>query len=159
MDPQGPHLMRSLSQSFLLPQLLGHLIHNLFAIADNLDTKGASDLTVWVSTMRRHLAIAPTYPYMMDALKAFSASQIAWLSHSQAARDQSIQYSTSALSGLHNAVGQFNKANADSVLATACLLVSQSKDWLSWSSLLGGITSITAAIESTNCPLRSLAPR
>ncbi|KAF2150751.1 hypothetical protein K461DRAFT_216858, partial [Myriangium duriaei CBS 260.36] len=125
-----------------------HLIHNLFAIADNLDTKGASDLTVWVSTMRRHLTIAPAYPYMLDALKAFSASQIAWLSHSQAARDQSIQYSTSALSGLHHAVGQFNKANADSVLATACLLVSQSKDWLSWSSLLGGITSITAAIES-----------
>ncbi|GAM87397.1 hypothetical protein ANO11243_054210 [Dothideomycetidae sp. 11243] len=84
----------------------------------------------------------------MDALKAFSASQIAWVSQSPAAREQSVQYSTSALSGLHQAVGQFNKTNADSVLATACILVSQSKDWLSWSSLLGGITSITAAIES-----------
>lgn len=124
------------------------LIHNLYAIADNLDTKGASDLTVWVSTMRRHLSIAPAYPYMMDALKAFSASQVAWVSQSPAAREQSVQYSTSALSGLHHAVGQFNKSNADSVLATACLLVSQSKDWLSWSSLLGGITSITAAIDS-----------
>ncbi|GAM83840.1 hypothetical protein ANO11243_018300 [Dothideomycetidae sp. 11243] len=84
----------------------------------------------------------------MDALKAFSASQIAWVSQSPSAQQQSVQYSTSALSGLRQAVGQFNNTNADSVLATTCILVSQSKDWLSWSSFLGGINSIAAIIES-----------
>ncbi|KAF2218339.1 hypothetical protein BDZ85DRAFT_208313 [Elsinoe ampelina] len=124
------------------------LITNLYAIADNLESKGASDLTVWASTIRRHLAVAPGYPYVLDALKGFSASQLAWITQSPQAREQSLQYSTSALSGLHQAVGQFNKDNADSVLATAVLLISQSRDWLSWSSLLGGLSSITASIEN-----------
>ncbi|TKX24357.1 hypothetical protein C1H76_3463 [Elsinoe australis] len=124
------------------------LITNLYAIADNLDSKGASDLTTWVSFVRRHLAMAPAYPCVLDALKGFSASQIAWVTQSPAAREQSLQYSTSALSGLHQAVGQFSKENSDSVLATALLLIAQSRDWLSWSSLLGGLSSVTASIES-----------
>ncbi|KAF4553511.1 Hypothetical protein D9617_7g032390 [Elsinoe fawcettii] len=124
------------------------LITNLYAVADNLEAKGACDLTIWASTIRRHLAVAPGYPYVLDALKGFSASQLAWITQSPSAREQSLQYSTNALSGLHHAVGQFSKENADSVLATAVLLISQSRDWLSWSSLLGGLSSITASIEN-----------
>lgn len=124
------------------------LISNLCAIADNLDAKGASDMTIWVSYIRRHLALAATSPAVLDALKSFSASQIAWITQSPAAREQSLQYSTAALSGLHQAIGRSSKDNADSILATAILLISQSRDWLSWSSLLGGLTSVTAAIES-----------
>ncbi|PNS17385.1 hypothetical protein CAC42_7068 [Sphaceloma murrayae] len=124
------------------------LISNLYAIVDNLDGKGVSDMTTWAANVRCHLSLASSSPCVLDALKGFSASQIAFVTQSPAAREQSLQYCTAALSGLHQAVGHFSKDNSDSVLITALLLLIQSRDWLSWSSLLGGLSSITASIET-----------
>lgn len=99
-----------------------------------------------IDDVDRHISICTQYPYYIDALKAFSASQIAWISQSTAIHDKAAQYSLSSVSGLHRAIGQFDKTNADSVLGTAMVLTCQGKDWLAWSSLVGGMSTVSGAI-------------
>lgn len=125
-----------------------HLIENIISMLNILDSKGATDLTAGLTFIRRHMTLTHAFPFVMDALKSVSASHNAWLTQDPAARELSIQHSTTALAGLHQAVGQFSKNNADAVLSATMILSYQSRDWLSWSSLVGGLTSITAAIDT-----------
>ncbi|KAK8211444.1 hypothetical protein M8818_003411 [Zalaria obscura] len=84
----------------------------------------------------------------MHALLSFSASHFAWESKSTEVRELSIEHGGIALRGLHDAIGNFSRSNADGVLAGSLLLISQATDWRSWSSLKAGIRSVRAAMSS-----------
>jgi len=51
-----------------------------------------------------------------------------------------------ALGGLHEAIGNFTKANADSALAASIILLSQASDFRSWCSLDAGVSSVISTM-------------
>ena len=65
----------------------------------------------------------------MHAIFAFSANHLAWISQSQQTRNIAFHHGGIALKGLHEAISNFSKANADAVLAASLLLTWQSTDW------------------------------
>jgi hypothetical protein len=99
----------------------------------------------------------------MHAFLAFSASHLSWISPSSGTRKIQIQHGGIALRGLHDALGSFSKANADAVLATSILLMTQANDWRTWSSLETGIRTVASAMvgwkhESIFADLVNLSP-
>ncbi|GAB7355101.1 hypothetical protein MBLNU459_g5682t1 [Dothideomycetes sp. NU459] len=123
------------------------LIHRLSSLSRSLLVNGTSDLTVWASKVPRYLSVASSYPYVMHALLAFSANNLAWTSKSSDARKLQIQHGGIALHGLHDAISSFSRSNADSVLAASILLMTQANDWRTWSSLEAGIRTVTNAMD------------
>ena len=73
--------------------------------------------------------MSASYSYVMHAFLAFSASHLAWMSPSPDTRKIQIQHGGIALRGLHDAISSFSKSNADAVLATSVLLMTQANDW------------------------------
>lgn len=57
-----------------------------------------------------------------------------------------MHYGSVALGGLHEAIGNFTKANADSALAASIILMSQASDFRSWSSLDAGVSSLISTM-------------
>jgi hypothetical protein len=114
-------------QDFSMVEL--RLIHHICSISNDLGLKGVSNLTLWTRKMPKFLSIASSYPYVMQALLSFSANHLAWSQSSNEFRNLHIQYGTTALRGLHDAIGNFSHANADAVLAASLLLLWQATDW------------------------------
>lgn len=79
----------------------------------------------------------------MQALLSFSANHLAWANSSTDCRNLHIQHGSSALRGLHHAIGNFSHQIADAVLAASLLMLWQATDWRSWSSLRAGIQSVS----------------
>ncbi|TIA28086.1 hypothetical protein D6C78_10913, partial [Aureobasidium pullulans] len=94
----------------------------------------------------RYLSVATSYSYVMHALLAFSASHLAWISPSPHTRKIQIQHGGTALGGLHNALSSFSKFNADAILATSILLMTQANDWRTWSSLEACVRTVASAV-------------
>ena len=65
----------------------------------------------------------------MHALLSFSANHTAWVQSSKEMRNIYLQHGSTALRGLHEAIGCFSQANAEAVLAASLLLLWQSTDW------------------------------
>lgn len=84
----------------------------------------------------------------MNALLSFSTNHVSWLTKSPEVRRLSFEYGSLALSGLHDAIANFSKENSDAALAASIILVCQTTDWRSWSSLMTGIQSVTTAMDS-----------
>ncbi|KAK0930417.1 hypothetical protein LTR29_016750 [Friedmanniomyces endolithicus] len=124
------------------------LIHHLSSISNDLLLRGTSHLTVWAHKMPKFLSIASSHPYVMHALLSFSANHLAWAHSATETRNLYLHHGSIALRGLHEAIGNFSRANADSVLAASLLLLWQATDWRSWSSLRAGIQSVLAAMQS-----------
>ncbi|TKA75589.1 hypothetical protein B0A55_06355 [Friedmanniomyces simplex] len=124
------------------------LIHHLSSISNDLLLKGTSHLTVWTHKMSKFLSIASSHPYVMHALLSFSANHLAWVHSAADTRNLYLHHGSIALRGLHEAIGNFSPANADSVLAASLLLLWQATDWRSWSSLRAGIQSVLSAMQS-----------
>ena len=111
----------------------------------------------------RYLSVATSYSYVMHAFLAFSASHLAWISPSPDTRKIQIQHGGIALRGLHDAISSFSKSNADAILATSILLMTQANDWRTWSSLETGIRTVASAMagwkhESVFADLINLSP-
>lgn len=123
-------------------------INNLASISSDLAAKGVSRLTLWTDSIPKSLSLASTYPFVMHALHSFSANNLAWTTQSAEVRQLSIEHGGIALRGLHEAIGNFSKSNADGVLSASLILVCQATDWRSWSSLEAGIQSVCAAMDS-----------
>lgn len=98
----------------------------------------------------RYLSVATSYSYVMHAFLAFSASHLAWISPSPDTRKIQIQHGGIALHGLHDALNSFSKSNADAILATSILLMTQANDWRTWSSLETGIRTVASAMAGWN---------
>ena len=111
----------------------------------------------------RYLSVATSYSYVMHSFLAFSASHLAWISPSPDTRKIQIQHGGIALRGLHDALSSFSKSNADAILATSILLMTQANDWRTWSSLETGIRTVASAMagwkhESVFADLINLSP-
>jgi hypothetical protein len=111
----------------------------------------------------RYLSVATSYSYVMHAFLAFSASHLAWVSPSPDTRKIQIQHGGIALRGLHDAISSFSKSNADAILATSILLMTQANDWRTWSSLETGIRTVASAMagwkhESVFADMINLSP-
>jgi hypothetical protein len=123
------------------------LIAHLSSIARSLLLNGTGDINVWTPRVPQYLSIASSYPYVMHAFLAFSASHLAWMSPTSDARKLQIQHGGIALRGLHDSISSFSKSNADSVLAASLLLMTQANDWRTYSSLGAGVLSVSSAME------------
>ena len=77
----------------------------------------------------RFLSLASQHSFVMNALLAFSASHLAWISTSAETRNLAYQHGAVALKGLQMALANFSKANSDAVLAASLLLSWQAHDW------------------------------
>lgn len=124
------------------------LIHHLSSISNDLLLKGSTNITIWAQMMPKFLSIASSYPYVMHALLSFSANHLAWVHRSSETRTLHIQHGSTALRGLHEAIGSFSRTNADAVLAASLLMLWQATDWRSWSSLRAGTQSVLTAMQS-----------
>ncbi|THZ52254.1 hypothetical protein D6C86_10259, partial [Aureobasidium pullulans] len=119
------------------------LIQHISSISRSLLMNSTSHMTVWTSKVPN---VATSYSYVMHALLAFSASHLAWISPSPHTRKIQIQHGGTALGGLHNALSSFSKFNADAILATSILLMTQANDWRTWSSLEACVRTVASAV-------------
>lgn len=67
--------------------------------------------------------------FVMNAILAFSAAHMAWLTKSIETKNLSHFHSNLALKGLQEAIGNFSRENSDAVLAASILLAWQASDW------------------------------
>ncbi|KAF4301367.1 putative C6 transcription factor protein [Botryosphaeria dothidea] len=104
------------------------LIHHLSSISNEMFRGRTSKLTVWAENMPKFLSIASSYPFVMHSILAFSASHLAWISQSTETRNLAIAHGGIALKGLHEAIGNFSRANSDAILASSLLLSWQATD-------------------------------
>ena len=119
---------------------------NLSAVSNSMSGMGVSELTLWTHVIPKYLSyisliltpylqrnrfyhLASASPFLMDALYSFSANHLAWKLQSAELRQQSMQFGGMALRGLHEAIGNFSRANADATLATSLIMSSQAVDW------------------------------
>ncbi|KAK8245227.1 hypothetical protein HDK77DRAFT_376253 [Phyllosticta capitalensis] len=123
------------------------LIHHLSSITTEMFRGRTSKLTIWAGNMPQFLSLASSYPFVMHSILAFSASHLAWISQSSETRNVAIAHGGIALKGLHEAIGNFSRANSDAVLASSLLLSWQAMDWRGWASLMTGIKTITSAMQ------------
>ncbi|KAK8158007.1 hypothetical protein BKA80DRAFT_291393 [Phyllosticta citrichinensis] len=124
------------------------LIHHLSSITTEMFRGRTSKLTIWAGNMPQFLSLAASYPFVMHSIYGFSASHLAWISQSSETRNLAIAHGAIALKGLHEAIGNFSRANSDAVLASSLLLSWQAMDWRGWASLMTGIKTITSAMQS-----------
>lgn len=83
----------------------------------------------------------------MDAVLAFAASHLAWISQSADTRSLASSHGAITMKGLHEAMGTFSRRNADALLAGSLLLSWQSTDWRGWASLMLGTKTILDAMQ------------
>lgn len=65
----------------------------------------------------------------MNALLAFSATHLAWLTECPLVNNMAYEHRGVALKGLHEAIGSFSRQNSDAVLAASLLLSWQTTEW------------------------------
>ncbi|KAL1302796.1 hypothetical protein AAFC00_003137 [Neodothiora populina] len=140
-------------QVFPTPQVQSYsrndlvLIAHLSSVARSLLVNGMGGVNVWTTKIPQYLSIATSYPYVMHAFLAFSASHLAWVSPASDAREMQIHHGSIAIRGLHDSINSFSKANADPILAASLLLMTQANDWRTYSSLQSGVSSVSSAME------------
>jgi hypothetical protein len=66
----------------------------------------------------------------MSAIRALSASHIAWMTRNQDTENLAYHHRGVALKELQQAIGSFSRENADAILAASMLLSWQATDWL-----------------------------
>ena len=79
--------------------------------------------------MNRLLRIGATHAYVMDALLAFSAMHMAFLTDCPLVGSMAYEHKGTALSGLQEAISSFSRENSDAILAASLVLSWQATDW------------------------------
>jgi hypothetical protein len=80
-------------------------------------------------TNHRFLKIGSSCGFVMNALLAFSATHIAWITECPMVRHMAYEHRGIALKGLHEAIGACSRENSDAVLAASLLLSWQATEW------------------------------
>jgi hypothetical protein len=124
------------------------LIHHVASLYDTLAAMGANNFTLWTRHIPTLLRIGATTPYVMNALLAFSAMHIAFLTDCPLVGSMAFVYRGSALSGLHEAINSFSRETSDAVLAASLVLSWQATDWSGWTQLMQGTSTVMEAMES-----------
>ena len=65
----------------------------------------------------------------MNSILSFSATHLAWMTKSTETQNLAYYHRGIALKGLHDAIGNFSRANSDAILAASILLSWQASDW------------------------------
>ena len=75
------------------------------------------------------MTAAQAHPFLMHAAFSFTSFTIAFETGSVDVKNLAYHYGGIALRGLHQAINQFSKRNADAVLIASRLLAWQANDW------------------------------
>lgn len=105
------------------------LIYHLASISSQLAAIDANNFTIWTRQIPTLLKIAATFPYVMEALLAFSATHIAWLTTCPIVGNMACVHRGIAFKGLQEAISSFSKQNSDAILAASLVLSWQATDW------------------------------
>lgn len=89
----------------------------------------ANNFTLWTRQIPTLLKIAATYPYVMQALLAFSATHISWLTNCPLVGNMACVHRGTAFKELQEAIGSFSRENSDAILAASLVLSWQATDW------------------------------
>ncbi|KAK6083525.1 hypothetical protein SCUP515_01776 [Seiridium cupressi] len=123
------------------------LIYHLAAICQDLSSIDASGFTLWTRQVPTIMKIGATHRYVMEALLAFSAMHIAFLTDCPMVGNMAYVHRGSALKGLQEAITSFSRETSDAVLAASLVLSWQATDWRSWTQLMQGTSSVIDAME------------
>lgn len=123
------------------------LIHHVASISSELGMHDAGNFTIWTRQVPLFLKIGSSYPFVMHALLALSASHLAWLTECPLTANMAFEHRGIAFKGLHEAIGSFSRQNSDAVLAASLLLSWQATDWRSWTQLMHGTSSVIDAMQ------------
>ncbi|KAK6197833.1 hypothetical protein LQW54_010539 [Pestalotiopsis sp. IQ-011] len=125
-------------------RLLYHLAAICHELGGHLD---ASGFTLWTRQIPTIMKIGATHRYVMEALLAFSAMHIAFLTDCPMVGNMAYVHRGSALKGLQEAINSFSRETSDAVLAASLVLSWQATDWRSWTQLMQGTSSVIDAME------------
>ncbi|PQE16106.1 putative UPC2 Regulatory involved in control of sterol uptake protein [Rutstroemia sp. NJR-2017a WRK4] len=106
------------------------LIHHVASVSSELSLHDAGNFTIWTRQIPLFLKIGSSYPFVMHALLALSATHLAWLTECPLTANMAYVHRGIALKGLHEAIGEFSRQNSDAVLGASLLLSWQATDWL-----------------------------
>jgi hypothetical protein len=123
------------------------LIHHVASISSELGIHDASNFTIWTRQVPLFLKIGSSYPFVMHALLALSATHISWLTDCPLTANMAYEHRGVALKGLHEAIGSFSRQNSDAVLAASLLLSWQATEWRGWTQLMHGTSSVIDAMQ------------
>jgi hypothetical protein len=123
------------------------LIHHVASLYDKLAAIDANNFTLWTRYIPTLLRIGATTPYVMNALLAFSAMHIAFLTDCPLVGSMAFEHKGVALSGLHEAIGSFSRETSDAILAASLVLSWQATDWRSWTQLMQGTSTVIDAMD------------
>ncbi|KAH6649010.1 hypothetical protein BKA67DRAFT_539010 [Truncatella angustata] len=123
------------------------LIYHLAAICHELGAFDAGGFTLWTRQIPTIMKIGATHRYVMEALLAFSAMHIAFLTDCPMVGNMAYVHRGSALKGLQEAITSFSRETSDAVLAASLVLSWQATDWRSWTQLMQGTSSVIDAME------------
>ncbi|KAI9701028.1 MAG: hypothetical protein M1836_001696 [Candelina mexicana] len=122
------------------------LIHHVASTSKEMHYNRCSKFTVWTEKIPSFLNIASSHPFVMHSILAFSATHLAWLTKSAETNNIAYHHRGIALGGLHEAIGNFSKANSDAILAASILLSWQATESRGWTSLMHGTASVIDAM-------------
>ncbi|KAI0199390.1 hypothetical protein F4808DRAFT_216439 [Astrocystis sublimbata] len=123
------------------------LIYHVASICDRLKTMGANHYTLWTRHVPVILAIGATDRFVMNALLAFSAANMANLTNCPSVGYLASVQRGLALKGLQASVANFSRENSDATLAASLVLSWQATDWRTWKELMQGTSSIIEAMD------------
>ena len=69
------------------------------------------------------------HDFVMSSILSFSANHLAWMTNATDTKDLAYHYRGVALKGLHSAIGNFSRDNADAILASSIILCWQASEW------------------------------
>lgn len=122
------------------------LVYHVAALCRDLAALDATHFTIWTSQIPLFLSIGASFPFVLNALLALSASHLAWLTECPLTANLACEHRGRAMQGLQQAIGAFSRENSDAVLAASLLLSWQATDWRGWTQLMQGTSSIIDAM-------------
>ncbi|KAF7948784.1 hypothetical protein EAE96_007975 [Botrytis aclada] len=123
------------------------LIHHVASVSSELSIHDAGNFTIWTRQIPLLLKIGSSYPFVMHALLALSATHLAWLTDCPLTANMAYIHRGIALKGLHEAIGEFSRQNSDAVLGASLLLSWQATEWRGWTQLMHGTSSVIDAMQ------------
>ncbi|KAF7539793.1 hypothetical protein G7054_g1900 [Neopestalotiopsis clavispora] len=123
------------------------LLYHLANICNELSAIDAGGFTLWTRQIPTIMKIGATHRYVMEALLAFAAMHIAFLTDCPMVGNMAYAHRGIAIKGLQEGLAAFVRENSDAVLAASIVLSWQATDWRSWTHLMQGTTTVIDLME------------
>ncbi|QUC19016.1 uncharacterized protein UV8b_03257 [Ustilaginoidea virens] len=124
------------------------LIYHFTDLYFQLSAVDAVHFTLWTRYVPTLVALGSQYSFVMDAVLAFSATHIAFLTGCPLVAGIACEHRCKALRSLHVAIGAFRRETSDGILGASLLLSWQTTDWSNLTLLQQGISTVVQAMES-----------